>query len=147
MNNARLRDLGRLALATEIRSAQKYWQITSADEIYPEPFSTNKVVGILWSTKVDYATWFGANIEFIHCTQMLPFTPISEELLREEWITEEYPVLVEAFNTADEGWRGYIIMAHAVIDSQAAWEEAQLLTSFDDGNTKSNTYYWIATRP
>ena len=147
MNNNRLRDLGRLALATEIRSAQKYWHITSADDIYPEPFSANKVVGILWSTKVDYATWFGANIEFIHCIQMLPFTPISEELLQEEWIVEEYPVLVEAFDTADEAWRGYIIMAHAVIDSQAAWDEAQLLTSFDDGNTKSNTYYWIATRP
>jgi len=38
-------------------------------------------------------------------------------------------------------------MAHAVIDPQAAWDEAQLLTSFDDGNTKSNTYYWIASRP
>ena len=147
MNNPRLRDLGRLALSSEIRSAQKYWQITSSDDIYPEPFNANKVVGILWSTKVDYATWFGGNIEFIHCIQMLPFAPISEELLREEWITEEYDVLVEAFNTADEAWRGYIIMAHAVIDKEAAWEEAQLLTSFDDGNTKSNTYYWIASRP
>jgi len=146
MNNDRVRDIGRLALATEIRSAQKYWQITAADDIYPEPFNANKVVGILWSTKVDYATWFGGNIEFIHCIQMLPFVPISEELLRKEWITEEYPVLVEAFNTASEEWRGYIIMAHAVIDPQAAWDEAQELTIFDDGNTKSNTYYWIATQ-
>ena len=73
MNNNRLRDLGRLALATEIRSAQKYWHITSADDIYPEPFSANKVVGILWSTKVDYRTWFGENVEYIHCIQMLPF--------------------------------------------------------------------------
>ena len=89
MNNARLRDLGRLALATEIRSAQKYWQITSVDDMYPPPFNANKVVGILWSTKVDNATWFGGNIEFIHCIQMLPFSPISEELLHEEWITEE----------------------------------------------------------
>ena len=46
MNNARVRDIGRLALATEIRSAQKYWQITSADDIYPEPFNANKVVGL-----------------------------------------------------------------------------------------------------
>ena len=33
-------------------------------------------------------------MEFIHCIQMLPFTPISEELLREKWIREEYPVNV-----------------------------------------------------
>ena len=42
---------------------------------------------------MDYATWFGPYVEFIHCIQMLPFTPISEELLREEWIREEYPVI------------------------------------------------------
>ena len=45
-----------------------------------------------------------------------------------------------------EGWKGYIVMAHAVIDSETAWAEAQQLTSFDDGNTRSNTLYWIASR-
>ena len=44
---------------------------------------------------MDYATWFGPYVEFIHCIQMLPFTPITEELLREEWIREEYPVYAE----------------------------------------------------
>ena len=78
---------------------------------------------------------------------MLPFTPASEELLDPNWITEEYPVLSTAFDSADEAWRGYIIMAHGIIDKEAAWTEAQELTSFDDGNTKSNTYYWLATRP
>lgn len=97
--------------------------------------------------QVDYATWFGANTEFIHCIQMLPFTPISEELLPASWIEEEYEVLVTAFDSADEAWRGYIIMAHGIIDKEAAWEEAQQLTAFDDGNTRSNTYYWLATRP
>ena len=45
--------------------------------------------------QVDYGTWFGGNVEFIHCIQMLPFTPITEELLREEWVQEEYPVLAQ----------------------------------------------------
>lgn len=63
------------------------------DDIYSPPFTDNKVVGILWSTKVDYTTWFGSNIEFIHCIQMLPFVPMTEQLLRPEWIQEEYPVL------------------------------------------------------
>merc|ERR1712181_187101 len=45
------------------------------------------------------------------------------------------------------GWKGYVIMAHAIIDPEAAWAEAQQLTSYDDGNTKSNTLYWIGTRP
>ena len=140
------------------------------DDIYPVPFTENKVVGILWSTKVDYNTQFGANVEFIHCIQMLPFVPMTEQLLRPEWIEEEYPVLqqvqivlvllpnlselnhyvpisLKVFDSADEAWRGYIIMAHAIIDKEAAWTEANQLTRYDDGNTKSNTLYWIATRP
>ena len=37
-------------------------------------------------------------------------------------------------------------MDHAVIDPNQAYEEALRLTKYDDGNTKSNTLYWIATR-
>ena len=96
--------------------------MTSAYSAHPAPFSDNKVVGIHWSIKVDYTTWFGGNVEFIHCIQMIPFVPLSEELLREEWIQEEYEVLKEAYNRPDpvlsEGWKGYIVMAHAVIDPQ-----------------------------
>jgi len=151
MGNTRLKDVGRLMTALEIRASHRYWQMTEADSIYPKPFADHKAVGILWSTKVDYATWFGANVEFIHCIQMLPFTPISEELLREEWIKEEYNVLAEAYGRSSpplsEEWKGYIVMAHAVIDPHAAYGEALQLPKYDDGNTKSNTLYWIATRP
>lgn len=73
INNPTLSNLGRVMLATEIRSTIKYWQITSGSEIYPSPFADTKVVGILWSTKVDYATWFGNNVEFIHCIQVRLF--------------------------------------------------------------------------
>lgn len=148
-SNDRMRDLGRLMLATEIRSTQRYWQVDSGDGIYAEPFASNKAVGVLWSTKVDYSTFFGANVEFIHGIQMLPFTPISEQLLEEPWIQEEYPVLVTALSNPDigEGWKGFVYMAHAVIDPATAWSEVQTLNGYDDGNTETNTLYWLATRP
>eukprot|EP00091_Calanus_sinicus_P009573 TRINITY_DN2235_c0_g1_i2.p1 TRINITY_DN2235_c0_g1~~TRINITY_DN2235_c0_g1_i2.p1 ORF type:complete len:147 (+),score=15.31 TRINITY_DN2235_c0_g1_i2:68-442(+) len=38
-------------------------------------------------------------------------------------------------------------MAHAVIDPHTAYGDALQLPRYDDGNTKSNTLYWIATRP
>ena len=145
----RIRDLGRVMLATELRSTWKYWQINTGEGIYPEPFASNKVVGILWGTKVDHSTFFGANLEFIHGIQMLPFTPITEELLRAEWVQEEYPVIQPATLSPDigEGWKGFIYMTHAVIDPVAAWDEALTLNGYDDGNTKTNTLYWLATRP
>jgi len=149
-NNDRVMNLGRLMTALEIRAAWRYWQMTSSDSVFPAPFADHKAVGIQWSSKVDYATWFGSNVEFIHCIQMLPFTPISEELLRPEWIAEEYNVLQEAYYRPDpplsEGWKGYVIMAHAIIDPVTAYGEALALTGYDDGNTKSNTLYWISTR-
>ena len=37
-------------------------------------------------------------------------------------------------------------MDHAIIDPDQAYEEALRLTKYDDGNTKSNTLYWVATR-
>ncbi len=149
IGDARIRDLGRLMLATEIRSTQRYWQVDSNDGIYDEPYASNKVVGVLWSTKVDYGTFFGANTEFIHCIQMLPFTPISEELLEPAWIDEEYPVLQTALDNPSigEGWKGFVYMAHAVIDPAAGWNECQTLTGYDDGNTETKTLYWLATRP
>merc|ERR1711892_948890 len=150
-NNDRVMDLGRLQTALEIRTAWKYWQMTSTESVFPAPFSENKVVGIQWSIKVDYNTWFGSNVEFIHCIQMIPYLPISEELLRPEWIQEEYEVLKEAYNRPEpqlsEGWKGYIIMAHAIIDKEAAFDEALQLTAYDDGNTRSTSLYWISTRP
>ena len=37
-------------------------------------------------------------------------------------------------------------MDHAIIDPDQAYQEALALTKYDDGNTKSNALYWVATR-
>ena len=68
--NSRVRDLGRLMTSLEMRASWSYWQLTSAESNFPVPFSNNKAVGIQWSTKVDYASSFGPNVEFIHCSQV-----------------------------------------------------------------------------
>jgi endo-1,3(4)-beta-glucanase len=148
-NDARMRDFGRLLLATEIRSAQTYWQIKDTS-IYPEPFASGKIVGVLWATKADHTTWFGNNLEFIHGIQWMPFTPMSEELLPRDWISETYPIVSSAFTRTDpvmgEGWRGLVYMAHAITDANAAWNEVKSLQTFDDGNSRTNALYWVATR-
>lgn len=140
-------NVGRVLLATEIASTQTYWQIKSGSEVYEAPFAARKVVGVLWGTKVDHATFFGSNLEFIHGIQLIPFTPISETLLPKAWVSEEYPVLAPAAATASEGWKGFIAMDHAIVAPDAAWTEIQALGSFDDGNSRANALYWAATRP
>jgi len=90
-------------------------------------------------------------VEYIHAIQMLPFTPITEELLPKTWISYEYPILAQALTRAnpklDDPWKGFIVMAQAIIDKNAAWTSAQSLQSYDNGNSKTNTLYFIATRP
>lgn len=60
--DTRLRDLGRLMTGLELEAAHYYWQMTTSRSVFPAPFSDHKAVGIQWSTKVDYATWFGGNV-------------------------------------------------------------------------------------
>ncbi len=147
-----LTDLGRVMLAAEIVSVQKYWHIPTSSDIYPAVFKPNKMVGVLWSDKVDYATFFGANVEFIHCIQMLPFTPITEEVLPSDFISEEFPVVATSLNRPNppiqQGWMGFVYMDQAIIDKNGALTAVEeKITSYDDGNTKTNTLYWIMSRP
>ncbi len=81
LNNKYIGDFGRMLNTMEIVSTKKYWQMPSYNTVYPEPFRSNLMVGMVWSTKADYATWFGGNPEFIHGINFLPFTPITEEYL------------------------------------------------------------------
>ena len=74
LNDSNLLDLGDYLVSTEIYSSQIYWQIKQSEDIYSSPYKENGVVGILWETKVDYATFFGLNVEYIYGIQMLPST-------------------------------------------------------------------------
>jgi endo-1,3(4)-beta-glucanase len=143
-----LTNLGRILRAMEVASAQAYWQVPEASTVYPAPFKSHHVVGVLWSTKVDFATFFGSNPEYIYGIQMLPFTPASEDLLAPAWIKDSAAQLASAgAGATEQGWKGFMAMARAVVDLATAASEVRALTGYDDGNSKANTLYWLATRP
>jgi len=108
-NQTQVRDTARLLFAQEVYTAQKYWQIKQADTIYPAPFKQNGVVGIVWSNKVDYATFFGAQAEYIHGIQMLPITPASEVLLPKDWIQEDWTNILSGLWTRTSVWRAEMV--------------------------------------
>lgn len=54
-----MEQFGNLLLSTEIESVKSYWHMPSNSDVYQAPFKNHKMVGMLWGTKVDYATWFG----------------------------------------------------------------------------------------
>ena len=67
--------------------------MTSSNDIHPEDFVPNKVTGIFFENKCDYATWFGSNREYIHGIQIIPATPITETVRFSDFIEEEWEIL------------------------------------------------------
>lgn len=107
--DTQITNLGRLLMAHETGAAQRYWQIKQSDTIYPAPFKQNGVVGIVWSSKVDYATWFGAQAEYIFGIQMLPTNPSTEVLISKAWITEAWTNNILPLWTRSSVWRAQLI--------------------------------------
>lgn len=147
LENEDVKNIGRVLLAMETASAQTYWQITSDSTVYDVPFKDNGAVGVLWSTKADFGTWFGANPEYVYGIQLLPITPITESLVSKAWITDTWPAMEAVAKGAEDPWNAFLIAAHATVDKEAAWEEAQAQTALDDGLSRTALLYWIATRP
>jgi len=143
IGDSHIENVGRILLATEIRGAQKYWHMSDAGKIYQSPFKDNKVVGILWEDGAAYGTFFGADPQEIHLIQMLPFSPVSEILLPEDWIKEQFPVLER---TKKPGWEDLVDANQAIIDPVTAYNDA-FKVSFGAGTTLPDTLYWDATRP
>ncbi len=147
LDEPQLAGLGRMLRAIEVDGAQAYHQVKDDSPIYDAPFRNRHVVGVLWSTKVDFGTFFSADPAAIFGIQLLPFTPVSELLLDPVWIEDAASDLAAAAKaTESEGFAGFLHMARAIVSPQAAADIGEL-ESFDDGNSRANTLYWLATRP
>ncbi len=147
LGDRRMSDLARLMLTLEIDAAQQYWQMASASPQYGYPFKARRMVGILFQTRAFFGTFFGANPEYVYGIQMLPFTPIAETLLARSWVSDAWPELNMAASGAAPGWKGFLQMSHGITDRSAAWAEVNALTGWDDGNSKTNALWWVASRP
>lgn len=148
LSDDRLAGIGRTLLAIESAAAQTYWQIPESSKVYDSALASRRVLGNLWSTKADYATFFGANPEYVFGIQMLPYTPATELLLSPEWINDSWGLMQTTINAgASQSWACFLHLAHAVTDKNAAWNAVTALTEWDSGNSRTNSLYWIATRP
>lgn len=140
----------RLMLATELRSAKKYWHMRKNSKIYEPIFSKNAMVGVVGEMSVVYSTWFGDRPVYVHGINMLPFTPITPYLIGESFVATEYPMIAGDIGNLDpyDIWRSIVVMDHAILDAATAWDElVDTVKAFDTWNSPSNSMYWVATRP
>ena len=86
---SRVRDLGRLLTATELRSADRYWHVWHGNDsrsIYPKSYAP-AVVGMMWDMMAQFQTWFGNAPYLAYGIQLLPLTPVSERRDNEQWVS------------------------------------------------------------
>jgi endo-1,3(4)-beta-glucanase len=146
LGDRRLSDLGRLLTALEVDSARTYWQISSNSTVYQGPFAANRCVGRLFETMATFDTFFGTEPWKVYGIQVIPWTPVSEALVSPTWVTDAWPLMHASITSGSPGFVDLLTMAHATIDPTAAWTELQAVTSFDDGNSRTNALWWAATR-
>lgn len=120
--NKSLETLASTILAVMRRSFQTYFLLKDDNTTQPNKFIKNKVTGILFENKVDHATYFGANLEYIQGIHMLPLTPVSSYFRTAEYVREEWQQLLERHvESVDDGWKGILMLNLALWDPQRAY--------------------------
>jgi Predicted glycosyl hydrolase len=114
-----------LMLAIMRRSMNMYMLYSDDNKIQPPNFIKNKVSGILFENKIDFTTFFGRGTiadEFIHGIHMLPITPISSFIRKEQFVKEEWEQkLGKIVDRIPDGWKGILMLNRALYDPKAAW--------------------------
>ncbi|KAJ5788598.1 hypothetical protein N7457_003588 [Penicillium paradoxum] len=118
---------GNMMLGILGRSLNNYFLMEDDNVNQPRSFIANKVTGILFENKVDHATYFGGNLEFVQGIHMLPLMPHSPFTRRKEFVRQEWQaIFAENASTpaskVEDGWKGVLYANLALIDPKSSWE-------------------------
>ncbi|XBW35319.1 hypothetical protein QEN19_000885 [Hanseniaspora menglaensis] len=119
------------------RAMSSYFLLEDSNTIMPSEIISNKVAGISFQNYLDYTTYFGNDISYIHGIQMIPLTPVSGKMRSVDFVTEEWDQLLESYmpDTAG-GWRGLLRLNQALIDPATSYNffsESDASDYLDDG--------------
>ncbi|KAG7926121.1 hypothetical protein KL925_003883 [Ogataea polymorpha] len=121
--NSQLEKLASLILGIEKRAINMYMLYRSDNTVVPPNFKANKVSGILFENKIDHATYFGLNKEYIHGIHMLPITPMSSYFRDPQFVEEEWnEQLSSVVGSLDDGWKGILMLNRALFDPKSSYE-------------------------
>jgi endo-1,3(4)-beta-glucanase len=114
---------GNLMLAILRRSLQNYFLMENNNAVQPAKFIHNKVTGILFENKIDHATYFGSNIEYIQGIHMIPTLPFAAYTRNSTFVKEEWEAYFSngRVDNVGGGWRGILYANLALIDPRASW--------------------------
>ncbi|EEY60597.1 endo-1,3(4)-beta-glucanase, putative [Phytophthora infestans T30-4] len=146
-----LETVGKLMVKLNARAIQTYFLLEDGNRAHPDRYRDNKVMGILFDNKVNYATWFSGEKYAIHGIQMLPATAVTQFVRTREFVEQEWDQILarEPIVQNDEQtnpWLSLLYMNYATVNKEFALEKLRTVT-MDDGLSRSWAMYIAATRP
>ncbi|KAH7477088.1 putative endo-1,3(4)-beta-glucanase [Phytophthora ramorum] len=147
--NAAMEAVGKLMTRVNAHAIKTYFLIEDANQVHPANFRPNKVTGIFFDNKVDYATWFSAEKYCIHGIQMLPVSAVTEFVRTKQFVKEEWEQVLakETIVTREDtsnSWLSLLYMNFAMVDKQRALGVLQK-AKMDDGLSRSWALYMAAS--
>ncbi|CEG41648.1 endo--beta [Plasmopara halstedii] len=148
-NNVALEAVGKLMTRVNAHAIKTYFLMEDANQIHPDKFRPNKVTGIFFDNKVDYATWFSAEKHCIHGIQMIPVSAVTEYVRTKQFVKEEWEQVLGKESIVmrkdmSNSWLSLLYANFAMVDKQRALDILQK-AKMDDGLSRSWALYMAAS--
>lgn len=105
------------------RAMSSYFLFEDSNTIMPSEILGNKIAGISFQNYLDYTTYFGNDISYIHGIQMLPLTPLSGQMRSVQFVTEEWNEMLASYmSSTSGGWTGILTLNEALFDPKTSYE-------------------------
>lgn len=148
-SNPSIEAVGKLMTRVNAHAIKTYFLIEDANQIHPANFRPNKVTGIFFDNKVDYATWFSADKFCIHGIQMIPVSAVTEFVRTEQFVREEWDQVLakESIVTREDtgnAWLSLLYTNFAIVDKNRAMGVLQK-AKMDDGLSRTWALYMAAS--
>ncbi|KAJ7778636.1 glycoside hydrolase family 81 protein [Mycena maculata] len=153
LGNQDIKNWARLLYATEVSGAQTYWHLypnaNDPDTPYPEAgLRSLTTIGNVMDYQAGAWLFWGAQRSEIAAIQMLPITPINEDMYDTAWLNGVWNYVSSELvdPTVGDDWKSIIYMAYGEVSPQTAFTRSTNITAW--GGTTSQAYllYHLSTR-
>ncbi|KAM9903074.1 hypothetical protein OXX69_008066 [Metschnikowia pulcherrima] len=135
---------GDLMLKIQTESFGEYFLYEDDNKVVPSELLRNKVTGIFFENKIDYATWFGSRPEYIHGIQMIPVTPALGSVRSATFAQQEWSQILDkiVYEKVDLPWKGILNANRVLFDPSASWNyfanpNFNYLSDMDGGQSRA----------
>ncbi|KAF1327030.1 Beta-glucanase, partial [Globisporangium splendens] len=148
-NQRDMMTVGKLMTRLNAHAIKTYFLMEDQNQIHPPNFLPNKVTGIFFDNKVDYATWFSAEKYCIHGIQMIPVSAVTEFVRTKQFVRQEWDQVLSreeivTSQDTDNAWLSLLYLNYAAVNKDRAMGVLQN-AKMDDGLTRSWALYMAAS--